>query len=215
MHRIRTQGRRIRAGMVVLLAVWAALFSVDHPSREVEALNFPVLSLDELSVRADIVFVGTVTGRIKDSDAEHRYTFRVDIPLKGGLEKKSEMTARVLQYGDEGVLDKGASYLVLLRKAADGGHTIAGVHQGFIKLKNGQAESRYYSQEEVDRYLARYGLKVKTIYERLVPQDTPDSNRHTVREATAPAVLWTGGLALAGLLVWLFARAARQRRNRF
>jgi len=85
-HRIRTQGRRIRAGMVVLLAVWAALFSVDHPSREVEALNFPVLSLDELSVRADIVFVGTVTGRIKDSDAEHRYTFRVDIPLKGGLE---------------------------------------------------------------------------------------------------------------------------------
>lgn len=214
MHRIRTLSRRIRAGTAVLLAMWAALFFTGHASREVEALNFPEQSLDELSVRADVVFVGTVTGKIKDSEAEHRYTFRVDIPIKGGLKKKSEMTARVLQFGDEGVLDKGSSYLVLLRKEADGGHTIAGVHQGFIKLKNGRAESRYYSQEEVDRYLARYGLKVKTIYERLVPQGKPAAPRHTVQDATAPAVLWTGGLALAALLVWLFVRAIRQRRNR-
>jgi hypothetical protein len=202
------------AGMAVMLAMWAALLIAGYASREVEALNFPDQSLDELSLSADIVFVGTVTGRTADSDAEHRYTFRVDIPLKGGLEKKSEMTARVLQHGNEGVLDKGASYLVLLRKLADGGHTIAGDHQGFIKLKNGRAESRYFSQEEVDRYLARYGLKVKSIYERLVPQDTSASRRHSVQDATAPAVLWTGGLALAALLIWLFARAVRQRRYR-
>jgi len=214
MHRVRTPGRRAKAVMMVLLAVWTAMLFAAHASREVEALNIPIESLDELSVHADIVFVGTVTDRMKDSDTEHRYTFRIDIPLKGGLEKKSELTARVLQFGDEGVLDKGSSYLVLLQKTADGGYTIAGVHQGFIKLKNGRAESRYYSQEEVDRYLARYGLKVKTIYERLVPQDTPAATRHSVRDATSPAVLWTGGLALAALLAWLFARAFRQRRNR-
>ena len=97
---------------------------------------------------------------------------------------------------------------------ADGGHAIAGGHQGYIRLKNGRAESRYFSQEEVDRYLARYGLKVKTIYERLVPQDGPDARRPSVREATKPAMLWSGGLALAALLAWLFARAIRNRRYR-
>jgi hypothetical protein len=180
----------------------------------VEALNSPVLSLDERSIRADVVFVGTVTGRAADGDEVRRYTFRIDIPLKGGLEKKSELTVRVLQDGEGGVLDKGATYLVLLRKTADGGFAVAGDHPGFIKLKNGRAESRYFSQEEVDRYLARYGLKVKTIYERLVPQDMPDARRHSVQEATEPAVLWAGGVALAALLVWLFARAIRQRKYR-
>ena len=214
MHRFRTPGRRAKAVVMVLLAMWAALFIVDHASRDMEALNFPVISLDELSVRADIVFVGTVTGRTEAGDAEHGYTFRVDIPLKGGLEKKSELAASIPQSGGEGVLDKGSAYLVLLRKTADGGFATAGGHQGYIKLKNGRAESRYYSQEEVDRFLARYGLKVKTIYERLVPQGKPAAPRHTVQDATAPAVLWTGGIALAALLVWLFARAVRQRRNR-
>jgi len=210
-RRMRTPGR---LAVVFWLLIGVVLFSAGRLSGELEALNFPVQSLDELSVRADIVFVGTVTGRTEDSDAEHRYTFRVEIPLKGGLEKKAEMTARVPQSGGEGVLDRGSSYLVLLRKTEDGGHALAGGHQGYVKLKNGRAESRYYSQEEVDRYLARYGLKVKTIYERLVPQDAPASRRHTVRDATEPAVLWTGGGVLAALLLWLFVRAFRQRRYR-
>jgi len=213
-RRVWTPGRLGRTAMVCLLTLWAALLSAVSLSREVEALNFPVASLDELSVRADVVFVGTVTGRMADSEAEHRYRFRVEIPLKGGLEKKTELTARVPQYGGEGMLDRGASYLVLLRKLEDGGHAVAGDHQGYIKLKNGRAESRYYSQDEVDRFLARYGLKVKTIYERLVPQDPPATRRHSVREATAPEMLWAGGIALAALLMWLFTRAIRQRRYR-
>lgn len=213
MHRIRICGRLIRVALAILPAMWAALFAAGDASRGVETLKFPDLSLDELSSRADLVFVGTVTGRTADGDEDRRYTFRIDIPLKGGLEKKSELTARVLQDGDGDVLDKGSAYLVLLRKTADGGHAVAGDHPVFVKLKNGRAESRYFSQEEVDRYLARYGLKVKTIYERLVPQDT-GARRHSVQEAKEPAVLWTGGAALAVLLVWLFARAIRQRKYR-
>ena len=214
MHRIRICGRSVRTGFAVLLALWAALSGAGFASRKVEALQFPAPSLDELSVRADIVFVGTVTGRSADGETGHRYTFRVDIPLKGGLDRKAEMTAFAPREYGEGALDKGSTYLVLLRKTADGRHEIAGGSLGSIKLKNGRAESPYFSQEEVDRYLARYGLKVKTIYERLVPQDGPASRHPTVREATEPAVLWAGGLALAALLAWLFTRAIRNRRHR-
>ena len=214
MHRFRTCGRLIRSKTAVLLVMGAALLLAVIASRDVEALQFPVRSLDELSARADVVFVGTVTGRTEVGEAERLYTFRVDVPLKGGLDRKSEMTARVPQDGDGGVLGKGATYLVLLRKTADGGHAAVEGRQGFVRLKNGRAESRYFSREEVDRYLARYGLEVKTIYERFVPQDAPSSRRHTVREATDPAVLRAGSLALAALLAWLFARAIRQRRSR-
>ena len=93
--------------------------------------------------------------------------------------------------------------------------TVSGVHQGFIKLQSGRAESPFYEQEEVDRYLERYGLKVKTIYERFVPEDKAAAPRHSVREATAPGMLWFAGAALAAMLVWLFARARKRRESRF
>jgi len=214
LHRIRSCDRRVRVWLAVLFAMGAALIGAVWASPNVEALQFPMPSLDELSVRADIVFVGTVTGRTAEGEADRRYTFRVDIPIKGGLDRKSEMTALVPREDGQGELDKGSTYLVLLRRTEVGGHAIAGGSLGCIKLKNGRAESSYFSQEEVDRYLARYGLKVKTIYERLVPEDGPSARRPTVREATKPAVLWSGGLALAVLLSWLFTRAIRRRRYR-
>jgi len=213
-HRSRTPGRRVWAILVIALSLWAVLYNGNYASRDVEALKLPVQTLDELSISSDIVFVGTVTGRAADGGGESRYAFRVDIPLKGGLMRKTELTAIVPQNAGGGLPGKGETYLVLLRKTADGGHVIAGGDHGYIRLKNGRAESPYYSQEEVDRYLARFSLKVKTIYERLVPQDKPAERSRSTREATEPAMLWTGGIALAALLVGLFARAIRQRRYR-
>ena len=100
MHRIRSCGRRARAGLAVLLAMWAALLGSGQASREVEALQFPIPSLDELSLSADVVFVGTLTGWTADGEMTRRYTFRVDIPLKGGLDRKSEMAVPIPQDGE-------------------------------------------------------------------------------------------------------------------
>lgn len=207
-RRITAGGRRVLAALMSVMVLITGFMS-----REAEALNFPVESLNETAARSEVVFVGTVTGRTEEDDAL-RYTIRVDMPLKGGLEKKSEITARIVHDEDESVLDKGSAYLVLLQRAEDGGFAVNGTKRGFVKLKNGRAESKVYSQEEVDRYLARYGLKVKSIYERLVPANSTAVPSHSVRDATTPAMLWTGGAALTVLLAWLFARAIRQRRNR-
>src|SRR5690606_2850835 len=136
---------------------------------------FAVYSLEELASEADQAFVGIVMGSSNgNEDWYDWYTLRVDIPLHGGLAKERAVKVRVTQFADEGVLDKGATYLFLLDDYGADGYSISGVHQGFIKLKNGMAESRFYKQEEIDRYLERYGLKVKTIYERLLPaEETP------------------------------------------
>lgn len=202
-----------RAALLGLLTMLAAIAVLWCRLPAVHALSFAVYPLDELAGEADEAFIGKVL-RLRGSGGEyHRYVLRVDIPLRGELEKSDEIPVNVLQWSDEGVLDKGDTYLMLLSRQDDGGYTIAGVHQGFIKLKNGSAQSRFYSQDEVDRYLERYGLKVKTIYERLVPEDKSPAPFYSVSEATSPGILWTAGAALAVMLVWLFARAVKRRQH--
>jgi len=200
--------RRIGTMAVCWLIAMAVVWVNMSPSAH--ALNFAVYPLEELAADADKAFIGTVAKKgAGDEDWYDWYTFRVDIPLHGSLAKGVEIKARVTQFGDEGVLDRGVPYLILLDDYGAEGYTISGVHQGFIKLKNGIAESRFYGQEEVDRYLALYGLKVKTIYERLLPAEKTLSLEEKHGRGTEIAIAVAAGIALLGMLVGLYYRSRR------
>jgi hypothetical protein len=204
-------GKAMR-GIGTMVLCWLAAFVVVvvSTSPSAKALNFAVYSLVELAAGADHAFVGTVTAQEDgDEDWFDWYALRIDIPLHGGLAKDHEVRVRVAQFADEGVLDKGDTYLILLDDYGADGYTISGVHQGFIKLKNGRAESRFYEQEEIDRYLERYGLKVKTIYERLLPAEEVPVPVSGHGRGTETAIAWVAGIALAGMLVGLYYRSRR------
>jgi len=205
---------KVMRGSLTMVMCWLIAIAVVlvKLSPSAHALNFAVYPLEELAANADKAFVGTVVKKgAGDEDWYEWYTFRVDIPLHGSLAKNQEIKARVTQFSDEGVLDKGVPYLILLDDYGAEGYTISGVHQGFIKLKNGIAESRFYGQEEVDRYLALYGLKVKTIYERLLPADKVPKLEEKHGRDTEIAIAVAAGIALLGMLVGLYYRSRRMK----
>lgn len=198
-----------RIGRAAACFTAAALIILFGAAAGVSALKSAPYPLQELADRADDIFIGIVEGSRRGDEVNDVYTFRVGIKLKGKLEQGMKAEAQVTQFGDEGVLETGKTYLVLLNKN-EKGYFISGTHQGIVKLDGGTSESRYYGTLEVDRFLAQYALESATVQERL-DRLIPDEEPPPVGPGGTPAaVKWSAGLVLAAMLAVLFLRDARR-----
>jgi hypothetical protein len=124
-------------------------------NQNAEALNFATYDLEDLADNSDAIIVGTVEKSKKASQEYIVYQIETDQVIKGDIVAGDTIPVKVLQWADEGILDSGDRYLLLLYKMEDESYSISGVHQGFIKLKNGVSESRFYSAAEVDQFIKK------------------------------------------------------------
>ncbi|XEC97261.1 hypothetical protein AB6A23_12330 [Paenibacillus tarimensis] len=120
----------------------------------VEALNFATYPLEELAEQSDTIIIGTVVSKKGGASENYdKYQVSIDQVVIGNVEEGSQISVNVLQWSDEGILESGKRYLLLLN-ANSGLYEISGVHQGFIRIEGGRTVSRFYSQDEVERFLA-------------------------------------------------------------
>ncbi|NIK77230.1 hypothetical protein FHS15_002355 [Paenibacillus castaneae] len=133
----------------------------------VYALDFATFPLEELAENSNVILIGTVMNSKKAAvDNKLIYKVNVEQVIKGGdansdivVAQEDAISVKVLQWSDEGVLNKGKRYLFLLYPDS-GIYGISGVHQGFILLENGTSASRYYSTDEVSHFLQNHDMDV-------------------------------------------------------
>jgi hypothetical protein len=123
------------------------------------ALDFAIFPLEELAESSDTIVIGSVMKSRKAEDNYRIYQVTVEQPIKGNKKKSELISVKVLQWADEGILDRGKQYLLLLNEE-DSVYKVNGVHQGFILMENGSTKSRFYSKEEVNRFFQDHAVEV-------------------------------------------------------
>jgi hypothetical protein len=190
----------------LLAILWIGMLGVIAPSAQ--ALDFALHPLEELAGLSDTIVVGTVTEQ-SDSVEEGYKLYRVAVQrsFKGDAEAGATISMSILQWADEGVLYEGKQYLLLLKHRQEKMYQVAGVHQGFIQIENDSMQSRFYSPEEVHRFLAAQGISVESFPAPVSGGD--QKGLLTLLPAPAlPAMIFL--VALVGGIAWLLWRRSRK-----
>ncbi|MFS0723760.1 hypothetical protein [Paenibacillus sp. 1P07SE] len=203
--------KRLLAGILLL-----AVMSMMMPAN-VQALNFAVYPFEEVVELSDEVLIGTIESKEGDIESWYlKYQVTVTAAIKGEAAAGETIPVQVLNWADEGVLHEGKTYLLILNATPDeDGYNVTGVHQGFIQLKdNGEIESRFFSQAEIEAYLAAHGIEPEAWTEK--PSVQEEAAGETVNAPVespqdgANIWLWAAVLALALAAVGLFMRYRRK-----
>lgn len=128
--------------------LWLSLAILVWPEAA-RALDFAVFPLKELETRSDTIVTGVVGRFSKAEPSSHVYEVRAEKVWKGTAKPGEILKVKVLQFGEDGVLQQGKRYLLLLTGSSST-YGMAGVHKGMIRLEDGTSHSRFYKPEEVD-----------------------------------------------------------------
>jgi hypothetical protein len=195
--------------IAMLVLLWCGWLGMGGGS-PVYALDFAVYPLEELAQRSDTIVVGTVVDQKDMEDRYKIYRVAVQLSLKGEAKAGSGISVSVLQWADEGVLHEGKQYLFML-KEQEKEHQIMGVHQGFILVENGTTQSRFYSPEEVDRFLQAQGASLESFPAPVAEKDRVAMDGGSSAPALPVTLFWTvlivGGY---GVVVSLMRRSRRR-----